>query len=97
MRGRGAATNLRFKNTGKTSSRRISGRDFAVRPRSGRENVAEICTLFPVTNLRFANLRCGHPGLNTSPERFSGFFLLTVGVFVAYSQASLLTVPQGPY
>ena len=50
-----------IKNTGKTSSKRISGSDFAVRPRSGPGNVAEICALSPDTNLRFANLRFGNP------------------------------------
>ena len=53
MRGKGAATNLRLKNTGKTSTEWISVSDFAVRPRSGLENVAETCTPSPDTNLRY--------------------------------------------
>ena len=61
MRGKGAATNLRLKNMGETSSKRISGSDFVVCPRSGHENVAEICAPSPDTNLRFANLRFGNP------------------------------------
>ena len=56
MRGKGAATNLGFENTGKTSTKWISVSDFAVRPRSGPENVAETCT----TNLRLTNLRLGN-------------------------------------
>ena len=48
-----------FENAGKTSSKRIC--DTAVRPRSGPENVAAICTPSPDTDLRFANLRFGNP------------------------------------
>ena len=57
MRGKGVATNLRLKNIGKTSTKWISVSDFAVRPHFGRENVAEMCTLCPDTNLRLTNLR----------------------------------------
>ena len=63
MRGKGAATNLRLKNTGKQVVTVISGSDFAVRPLSGPENVAEICAPSPDTNLCFANLRFGNPRL----------------------------------
>ena len=42
-------------------NKRISVSDCSVRPRSGRENIAEICTPPPVTNLRLANLRLGNP------------------------------------
>ena len=59
MRGRGAATNLRLRNTGKTSTKWISVSDCAVRPRSGRENVAETCAPSPDANLRLTNLRLG--------------------------------------
>ena len=44
-----------FKNTGKTSTKWISVSDFAVRPRCGRENVAETCTPSPDTNLRLTS------------------------------------------
>ena len=44
----------------KTSAKWISVSDFAVRPRSGRENVAETCTASPDTNLRLTNLRLGN-------------------------------------
>ena len=60
MRGNGAATNLRLKNTGKTSTKWISVSDFAVRPRSGRENVAETCIPSPDTSLRLTNLPLGN-------------------------------------
>ena len=60
MRVKGAATNLRFKNAGKTSTKWTSVSDFAVRPRSGRENVAETRTPSPDTNLRLTNLRLGN-------------------------------------
>ena len=60
MRGTGAATNLRFKNTGKTSTKWISVSDFAVRPRSGRESAAETCAPSPDTNLRLTDLRLGN-------------------------------------
>ena len=62
--GKGAATNLRFKNTGKTSTKWISVSDFAVRPRSGCKNVAETCAPSPDTNLRLTNLRLGNAWSN---------------------------------
>ena len=60
MRGRGADTNLHLKETGKTSTKWISVSECAVRPRSGRENVAETCAPSPDTNLRLTNLRLGN-------------------------------------
>ena len=60
VRGRGAATNLRFKNIAKTSAKWISVSDFAVHPRSGREIIAETCTLATDTNLRLTTLRLGN-------------------------------------
>ena len=41
---RGAATNLRFRTVGKQALKWTSVSDFSVPPRSGRENVAEMCT-----------------------------------------------------
>ena len=49
-----------FKTLEKTSTKWTSVSDFAVRPRSGRENVAETCTPSPDTNLRLTNLRLGN-------------------------------------
>ena len=38
----------------------LSVSDCAVRPRSGRENVAETCAPSPDANLRLTNLRLGN-------------------------------------